>query len=624
MLPPLGLMTLASAPDTAVAPAANEDPQAGQFAANLLSFEQATTGASVQPRELDHNTADAAPSSSVLDTLPATSDLATEDPASVGVNQAMPMEDYALLPVDPEQADGLALPIALPPSGNRLPSVTQGRPLDLEAGQGPDDSVLGDPLETQTLVIDGSSAAIDSLATGPDELGLGLNGVDIARAVQAYAEFIEPKANPLNPSVDRSVAVPMLELQNVDVPTGFLTNANPSPSLEASSQTVLNPIASPTTELASSLITGRATSTNLFSGQPEAATPQRLSGLMPGDVAAQLGQALANQTNPFAKTEATPANGPTAAESVARSATELTSLPSTMISNSASRTSVPGISSELPGLSVQLPASAGVSISSARVGQGVRNAEVLTTSVARNERLTTLAGQPIDTTSTGTATVTASTQLRAALASMENRSSIESGASATAISPAPSAESVDASSPVTASATAARTANGAGLLPSGLTPMPPTARLDVADGMGGQWVGRLSQMIAQQQLTGQSLRIALSPAELGSVELTFSGSPDNWAVSLNAQQGHTRELLETHLDRIRAMLQDLGVSDAKVAMADRWTGGSASSGQQSADSNHARPEPNGGWQHSPAVQSTGTPSSVNAPQTPASGVDAYI
>lgn len=629
MLPPVGLMVLGSGPESSVAPTVSEETPSGQFADNLLSLTQAAASSSTLPRDPDHKTADAALSVNGLNALPVASELITEDPTSSGNPVAMPLEDYALLPVDPIQDANAPLPVVLPPNGNKLPVTPQTAPNQLEGLIPLVDRLLDRSPGPQTLDDAALGPVVGSPATGPDELGLGIRALDIAHAVQNYGEFIKPNVDTPNSRVNPGPVVPAGEPASLNASASLLLNSistTPTVSLEASAQTALKPFAASTTEIASSLLAARAAVTIPFAGQPETSVPQSSPGQMLNGLAGQLSQALANQNGQLANVGTTPASVPTPAETVARLTAELMPSASANAGNSATSLQAPGASNEFPGLSPQLPASGTTSVMSERASQASRNTVNLAAPAARNDGLATVAGNPIEVSSAGTPTVTASTQLRAALASMDTRqssASFENAAPATTTAQAAPVESVDAITPATPASAVTRSTNGAGLLPSGLTPMAPTARLDVSDGMGGQWVGRLSQMIAQQQLTGQSLRIALSPAELGSVELTFSGSADNWAVSLNAQQGQTRELLESHLDRIRSMLQDLGVSDAQVAMADRWTGGEANSQQDGSDPTQARSEQSGGWQHSPTVQSPIADSAKSSP-VPSSGVDAYV
>lgn len=619
MLPPLDLMGLGAGPGSPFAATANQETPSGQFAANLLSLAQATASSAGQPRDLDHKTADAQQNLNGLNALPVTSELTIENTGSADNNQNLPLEDYRLLPVDPITDSNAVLPPVLPLIGNGLPVPPLAAVAELDRAIPPVDGLLEGTPRLDAISNTEPSAVVDHSAIGPDELGLNTPALDLARAVQGYGELIKPRVDALSSNANPPAIStgPALEHANLNAPENQLTNAIPTTAtapLEASLQAVLNPVAASTVEVANSLLTSSGIATNPFSGLLDTSSGPKLGG-----IPVQLRQAVANQNGQFANV------GATSAETVPKLTSELTTLATA--GNTTSSPLLPGTSSDLPGLSAQLPIPGALGLSD-RTSPAIRSAGYLTASVARNDGLTAPAGNPIEAASTGVPTVTAATALRTALAGMDTHQlatfvSTEAGASATTTSTAVPADSVDAITPATPAATVARSTNGTSLLPSGLMPMAPSARLDVSDGMGGQWVGRLSQMIAQQQLTGQSLRIALTPAELGSVELTFSGSADNWAVSLNAQQGQTRELLESHLDRIRAMLQDLGVSDAQVAMADRWTGGAASSERDSSDPNQSGSEQNAGWQHSPKVPLTAAHNLKN-PQAPSDGIDAYV
>ncbi len=621
MLPPLDLMGLGAVSSSPVASSASLATPSGQFAANLLAHAQATVTPNTPLRDLDHKTANAEQNLHGLSSLPLTSALTKEDSASAVSNQDMALEDYRLLPVNPTTDSNRPLPPVLPPNGNSLPVTPRMAPTGIDGTVPPVDSMLEGAASLEALDNPQRSVVVHQLATGPDALGLGVRAVDIARAVQDYGEFIKPSADALSLKVDRSATAPVLERSSLNASPSLLPSSLsnvPTAPLEAGTLAVLSTAAALSTEADNALLANRSIATATFSAQPD-----KTSGQLPQGTPGALRQAGANQNGQLGSM------GVPALETVSRLTTALTPLasgsPSSSLSSSPSSPLLPGASSDLPGLSAPLPTPGVAAVLPDRSIQAARSLNHLTAPVARNDGLTTPAGNAIETASGGIATATAPMALRAALASMETRqlaTAVEPSASATTTASAVPADSADAITPATPAAVA-RSTNGAGLLPSGLMPMAPSARLDVSDGMGGQWVGRLSQMIAQQQLTGQSLRIALSPAELGSVELTFSGSADNWAVSLNAQQGQTRDLLESHLDRIRAMLQDLGVSDAQVAMADRWTGGAANSDQGRSDPNHSDAEQSAGWQHSPKVQPT-APQSLNQPPARASGIDAYV
>ena len=153
------------------------------------------------------------------------------------------------------------------------------------------------------------------------------------------------------------------------------------------------------------------------------------------------------------------------------------------------------------------------------------------------------------------------------------------------------------------------------------TPLPTqTAPVRVVVGDASGLPQQLGQVIAQGSSTGSRIQIALYPQELGRLDVTFHGSPEQLTVTLTASTPQTRDLLEAHADRIRLSLQELGVPDPKVSVS---SGDNTSSGRRNGQEtaghmpSHAQPR------STPLESSTDTWTQAPPGATGTRLVDAY-
>lgn len=96
-------------------------------------------------------------------------------------------------------------------------------------------------------------------------------------------------------------------------------------------------------------------------------------------------------------------------------------------------------------------------------------------------------------------------------------------------------------------------------------------QMDLRDSRGAL-AEQLSRLIEQRMGTPGVIRIALQPAELGQMELTFSGQQEQMAIVMSAHNNQTRDLLEAHVEKIRTLLSEFGVDQAKIEVASDWVG----------------------------------------------------
>jgi flagellar hook-length control protein FliK len=120
-----------------------------------------------------------------------------------------------------------------------------------------------------------------------------------------------------------------------------------------------------------------------------------------------------------------------------------------------------------------------------------------------------------------------------------------------------------------AGASTGATTDGVALRASGAQAWSPGAPLDVgggADEFGALLGHRLIALAARGE---QRARIALHPAELGAIEIRINLRDDSAAVSISAQHGHARELIEANLPRLRELFAEQGLNLADVDVSDR-------------------------------------------------------
>mgnify|MGYP001826897142 CR=1 FL=1 len=126
----------------------------------------------------------------------------------------------------------------------------------------------------------------------------------------------------------------------------------------------------------------------------------------------------------------------------------------------------------------------------------------------------------------------------------------------------------------TPAATAASSAATPWVVEGGDVPRPPTltaqptevanrsvgSQSDSIDARDAQFPQQLIRRVLQAQAQHQNvLRIQLQPLELGRVDIQLNVSGEHLNIAFAAQQGGTRELLETHLPALRQLLGDTGL-----------------------------------------------------------------
>ena len=107
---------------------------------------------------------------------------------------------------------------------------------------------------------------------------------------------------------------------------------------------------------------------------------------------------------------------------------------------------------------------------------------------------------------------------------------------------------------------------------------------DSIDARDAQFPQQLIRRVLQAQAQHQNvLRIQLQPLELGRVDIQLNVSGDQLNIAFAAQQGGTRELLETHLPALRQLLGDTGLQLGDVDVKHH-----GQEGQQRRDDLHAQ------------------------------------